>query len=126
MFGLDSSGGVLWSKSLNIQSLFGVNDLLSAKAGMRLSTDGGVQIVGSSPISSDVSSLGLWVSKIPAKNGQITLKPGLDNNDTPISGGACVIALSDLAATVSNRVVSEKDWVVTSQNISVPVSTMTP
>jgi hypothetical protein len=127
IIGFDSLGRVQWSNSLNIKSLAGGTDVLSSKTAMRLTTDGGVMTVGSLPHPVPTGNpLGIWISKIPAKNGQISLNSNFDNDSTPVTANTCTMNLTDISPIVSSRTVLTKEIVVTSENFNLPATIATP
>jgi hypothetical protein len=127
LIGLDSLGGVQWSRSLNILSLAGENDVLSAKTSLRLTTDGGIMTLGSSAFPNpNGNRMGLWVSKIPAKNGQISLNSSFDNDQTPITASNCTIGLSNISPIISSRTVLTRDIIVTTEDFNLPSTVATP
>jgi hypothetical protein len=127
LISLDSLGGVQWNRSLNIKTLGGENDIASAKTSLRLTTDGGIMTLGSTPVPTPSGNRnGLWISKIPAKNGEITLNSSFDNDTTPVTASACTITLSNISPSISSRTVTTKEIIVTTEDFSPPVIAVTP
>ncbi|MEY4531234.1 MAG: hypothetical protein RLZZ156_1955 [Deinococcota bacterium] len=127
LIGLDSLGGVQWSRSLNIKTLGGESNVVSAKTSLRLTTDGGIMALGSTPVPTPSGNRnGLWISKIPAKNGEIALNSSFDNDPTPVTVSACTIALSNLNPVISSRAVQTKEITVTTEDFSPPTVVTTP
>jgi hypothetical protein len=127
LIGLDSLGGVQWSRSLNIKSLAGENDVLSAKTSLRLTTDGGIMTLGSTDFPNpNGNRMGLWVSKIPAKNGEINFNSNFDNDTTSITANNCTISLSNISPIISSRTVPTREMLVTSEDFNLPSTIATP
>ncbi len=127
LIGLDSLGGVQWSRSLNIKSLAGENDVLSSKTSLRLTTDGGIMTLGSSAFPNpNGNRMGLWVSKIPAKNGQISLNSNFDNDETPVTASNCTFSLTNITPTISSRTVFTRNMTVTTEDFNLPTTVATP
>ncbi len=127
LIGLDSLGGVQWSRSLNIKTLADENDVVSAKTSLRLTTDGGIMTLGSTAFPNpNGNRMGLWVSKIPAKNGEISLNSSFDNDETPVIASNCTISLSNITPTISSRTVLTQDMTVTTEDYNLPTIIATP
>jgi hypothetical protein len=125
--GLDSLGAVQWTRRFSLPSLGGLVNLEATHTNLRLTADGGAVLIGDMVISDPAlgNSMGLWVSKVPAKNGELTLKSGVENAAVMTQAAGCAISIVEAPlVTVVDRMVTRESLSVTAEAAVVSVVSM--